>query len=324
MFILLAIMLGVLVGAVAFTALASAWIANRFPRVATPIQTSLGALHVVSYGPQDAPRGAALLIHGASGNFADLAEPLAAPLCAAGYRVFSVDRPGHGWSERANHARPASPEVQASMIHEAMTSQGVERALVIVHSLGGPVGLSLALNQPQFVNALALLAPVSHPWPGGVAAYFHLAVHPLIGPIFRWTCMLPIGLAHMRGALAGVFSPCPIPENYATRTRVWLALRPKPFKDNAEDVVACHGEVSQLSTRYGAIRTPVAIVTGEGDRVVYNHIHAAGCTKQIAGATLLELPGVGHSPHHSATAATMQAILALAQRAEGPRTSLSA
>ena len=324
MFTLLAVLLCVMVTAAAFTGLASAWIANRFPIVATPIQTSLGALHVVAYGADDAPRGAALLIHGASGNFADLAEALAAPLCAAGYRVFSVDRPGYGWSERAKHARPASPEVQAAMIHKAMANQGVERALVIVHSLGGPVGLSLALNTPQFVSALALLAPVSHPWPGGVAAYNHLAVHPLIGPIFRWTCMLPIGLAHMHGALAGVFSPCPIPERFAARTRVWLALRPKSFKDNAEDIVACHAEVSQLSLRYGAIRTPVAIVTGEGDRVVYNHIHAAGCMKQIAGATLHELPGIGHSPHHSATEATMQAILALAQRVEGPRTILSA
>ena len=321
---LLAFVLAVPAAAALLTGLASAWISKRFPAVARPLPTSLGALHVVSYGAADAPRGAALLIHGASGNFADLAQALAAPLCAAGFRVFSVDRPGQGWSERARHATPASPEVQAAMIHEAMAGQGIERALVIVHSLGGPVGLSLALNHPEFVHALALLAPVSHPWAGGVAAYNHLAVQPLLGPIFRWTCVLPIGLARMPGALAEVFSPCPVPPRFAERTRVWLGLRPKSFKANAEDIVACHGEVTRLSVRYGAIQTPVTIVTGEGDRVVYNHIHAAGCMKQIAGATLHELPGIGHSPHHSATDATMQAILALAQRADAPRTSLSA
>lgn len=193
--------------AFAFSVLGSAWISKRFPAVATPIPTALGALHVVTAGAPDAPRGAVVLIHGASGNFADLTEPLAAPLCAAGFRVFSVDRPGHGWSERARHANPASPEVQAAMIHAALVSQGVDRALVVAHSLGGPVGLSLALNHADFVHALALLAPVSHPWPGGVAAYHHVAVHPIAGPLFRWTCVLPIGLARMPSALAEVFSP---------------------------------------------------------------------------------------------------------------------
>lgn len=310
--------------ALVFSAVGSAWISKQFPAVAPRIQTSLGAMHVVTAGAPDAPRGAAVLIHGASGNFADLTEALAAPLCATGFRVFSVDRPGHGWSERARHANPASPEVQAAMIHEALASQGVDRALVIVHSLGGPVGLSLALNHADFVHALALLAPVSHPWAGGVSGYHHVAVHPVAGPLFRWTCVLPAGLARMPSALAEVFSPCPVPARFAERTRLWLALRPKPFKANSEDLVACHAEVTKLSKRYGAIKTPVAIVTGEGDRVVYNHIHAAGCMKQITGATLHALPGVGHSPHHSATDATMQAIIALAQRAEAPRTSVSA
>ena len=128
----------------------------------------------------------------------------------------------------------------------------------------------------------------------------------------------------MPSALAEVFFPCPVPARFAERTRLWLALRPKPFKANSEDLVACHAEVTKLSTRYGAIKTPVTIVTGEGDRVVYNHVHAAGCMKQIAGATLHALPGVGHSPHHSATEATMEAILTLAQRAEAPRTKVSA
>src|SRR5579863_9886268 len=100
----------VLTALAAFTAIHSALVARRYPAVAPLIPTSLGAMHIVRYGPEGAPRGAAVLVHGASGNYADLAEALASPLVAAGFQVFSVDRPGHGWSERPDAADPSSPE----------------------------------------------------------------------------------------------------------------------------------------------------------------------------------------------------------------------
>ncbi len=302
----------------AFTLAYAARVARLYPPVAARIETSLGPMHIACFGAADAPRGAALLIHGASGNFADLASVLAAPLAEAGFRVFSADRPGHGWSARARSPRPASPEVQATMIVEAMGRLGVAQAFVITHSLGGPVGLAMALNAPGFTRALMLLAPVSHPWPGGVAFYYPLAAHWLWGPLFRWTLLAPIGSARLKGGVASVFAPCPTPEGYIERTRVPLVLRPAHFKANAEDVVACFGEVTALSKRYGAIRAPVAIVIGEEDGVVLNNIHAAGLMREVAGAKLTALKGVGHSPHHSAANATMAAILALAERAEFP------
>ena len=45
------------------------------------------------------------MIHGASGNAADLDVALAGRLSEAGFRVLSVDRPGHGWSARAGGRR---------------------------------------------------------------------------------------------------------------------------------------------------------------------------------------------------------------------------
>jgi len=299
----------------AFTAIHSALVARRYPSVAPLTPTSLGAMHIVRFGPDNAPRGAAMLVHGASGNYADLAEALAKPLVSAGFQVFSVDRPGHGWSERARASDPSSPEIQSAMIHEALLALGVRKAMLIVHSLGGPVGLAMALNAPQFVRALMLLAPVSHPWPGGVSFYYRVAAHPIFGPPFRRLLVAPAGLMVLNSSLQSVFAPCPIPPDYVRRTRLTLVFRPAHFKANAEDVVGCFDHVSKLSPRYGEIGLPVAIVTGERDGVVYNHIHAAGLMRQIADATRLDLPGIGHSPHFSATEATVAAILALDQRA---------
>jgi len=64
-----------------------------------------------------------------------------------------------------------------------------------------------------------------------------------------------------------------------------------------------------------AIRVPTAIITGDHDGVVYAKIHSAGCARDIPGATLTVLPGVGHSPHHSAPDSVVAAILEVEARA---------
>ena len=89
-------------GLLAFTALASHVIEARFPPVGERIAAGPrgAAVHVVERPPRAPERGAVLLVHGASGNFADLDVALGERLAALGFHVFAVDRPGHGWSDR--------------------------------------------------------------------------------------------------------------------------------------------------------------------------------------------------------------------------------
>jgi pimeloyl-ACP methyl ester carboxylesterase len=112
-----------------------------------------------------------------------------------------------------------------------------------------------------------------------------------------------------------VFAPGPVPPGYISRTRVPLMLRPWTFRANAEDVADIEEHVAAMHRRYGAIRAPVAIVTGDSDGVVYAHIHSTGCAADIPGATLRVLEGVGHSPHHAAPDAVLEAILEVGRRA---------
>jgi pimeloyl-ACP methyl ester carboxylesterase len=303
-----------------FTLVETRRIERRFPPVGELVETGEGAIHVVERAPQGRERGAAVLVHGASGNFADMSVALADRLAALGFRVFSLDRPGHGWSARAP-SRASSPERQAAALREALARRGVERAIVVVHSLAGVLGLAMALNAPEFVRGLVLLSPVSHPWPGGVDWYYTLAASRALGPLFRRLVVLPAGLATMRAAVRAVFDPAPTPPDYVERTRLPLVLRPLHFKANAEDVVDAEAYVAKLSPRYGAISAPTAIVTGDRDGVVYAHIHSLGCARDIPGARLTWLAGVGHSPHHSAPESVVAAILeveARARRREAP------
>ncbi len=302
-------------GLILFTMFQTRRIEALYPPVGELVETGAGAIHVVERAPDGPERAAVLLVHGASGNFADMSVALADRLAALGFRVFSVDRPGHGWSARPTARAAASPERQAQMLREALARRGVAQAIVVVHSLAGALGLAMALNAPEFVRGLVLLSPASHPWPGGVAWYYTLAASRALGPLFRRLIVLPAGLASMGAAVRGVFDPNPAPPDYIGRTRLPLVLRPRHFKANAEDVVELEAHVAALSPRYGAIRAPTAVVTGDRDGVVYAHIHSAGCARDIPGATLTTLAGVGHSPHHSAPERVVAAILEVEARA---------
>ena len=63
-----------------------------------------------------------VMLHGASSNL-EVMRPLAERLSQT-HRVILVDRPGHGWSTRANFS-DSTPQPQARMISEALEKLGV-------------------------------------------------------------------------------------------------------------------------------------------------------------------------------------------------------
>jgi pimeloyl-ACP methyl ester carboxylesterase len=293
----------------AFTLWLGRDVERRFPAIGHLVNFGSGRLHVVETAPKGPARGAVVLVHGASGNFADPHVALAGRLADEGFRVFAVDRPGHGWSDRLAGRAASSPPLQAAWIVRALTALGVAEATVVVHSLSGVLGLAMALDAPDFTRALVLLAPVSHPWRGGVSWYYTAAALPGLGALFRWLVVPLAGLATMGGALAEVFAPNAVPPDYARRTRLPLVLRPRHFRANAEDFVALCGEARALAPRYGEIAAPTVIVMGAEDNLVSADVHARRLERDIPGAILRMLPGIGHSPHFAAPDAVVAAVL---------------
>ena len=85
-------------------------------------------------------------------------------------------------------------------------------------------------------------------------------------------------------------------------------LRPAEFLANAQDVVALNPFLTMQAPRLPQIRIPVGIVTGDSDSVVLTKLHSYGSARDIPGATLSVLPGVGHSPHWSEPEAVISVI----------------
>ncbi len=276
-------------------------------------------LHYTERRPSGPERATIILIHGASGNQADVMLPLGDRLSAKGYRVLAFDRPGLGYSTRPHGRADDAPSVQASLIRQAAEKLGVHRAIIVGHSLAGVLSTHFAIYHQDFTEGLVLLAPVTHPWPGGgVDWYYGMASGPF-GWLFTHTVTLPMGLLTFDKALAGVFDPAPVPENYREKTGVALVLRPESFQANAQDVFDVYNVVLRQSQHLHEITAPTAILTGDSDGVVFASIHSVGSARDIPGATLEILPHIGHSPQWSAPDRVVQAIEDVMARAQAPQ-----
>ena len=307
----------VFAGAWAFTAWRAGVIARRFPPTgAFVVVNDRGSrLHYTERSPIGAERGIVVLVHGASGNQADLMLPLGGGLARAGFRVLAFDRPGRGWSDRPDGEDDASPARQAGLIRAALDALGVRHAIILGHSWSGALAAAFALDDCDLADGLVLLSPVLYPWTTGVAWYNPPAASPLTGPAFTRLFSLPAGLLLLPAGIAEVFAPQAPPEHFAARTGLELLLRPAEFEANAQDVLSLHAFVTALAPRLPAINAPVAIVTGDGDRVVSPEIHSFQAARDIPGARLTVLRGVGHSPHWAAPDAVVAAVLDVADRA---------
>lgn len=294
-------------------------IARRFPPAGAFVDVEGARIHYTERRPSGPPRATVLLLHGASGNQADVMTPLGDLLAAAGFRVVAPDRPGHGWSDRPDGAADASPARQAILIEAALKAIGVDRAIVVGHSWSGALAANFALDHADFTAGLVLLSPVLYPWTTGIAWYYDPMTRPLIGPMFSHILTLPIGLLSIEAGVGEVFAPQSPPPRFVERSGVQLVLRPAEFTANAEDVSGLLAFVTGQGPRMSAITVPTAIVAGDGDRVVSLKIHALQASRDIPGATLTVLPGVGHSPHWADPQAVVAAIESVADRVGAAR-----
>jgi pimeloyl-ACP methyl ester carboxylesterase len=73
-----------------------------------------------------------------------------------------------------------------------------------------------------------------------------------------------------------------------------LLLRPREFLANARDLVTLKQAVEEQAPRYGEIRSPVTIISGDADKTVSTVIHSRMFARAVGNAKLIVLPGIGH------------------------------
>lgn len=264
-----------------------------------------------------------VLIHGASGNSRDMTFRFAGML-ADRYRVTAFDRPGLGYTDRADPsmahlfaARGETPAEQADLLRGAAGALGIERPIVLGHSYGGSVAMAWALGDPEGTAAVVDVSGATMPWPGRLNWTYRITSGRLSGAVVPWLVAAWAPERLVDRAVAGTFAPDDVPDSYAESLGAALTVRAAAFRANARQVNVLRPAVVEMAEQYPTLTLPLEIVHGDADIIVGLEIHSRPLSELVPGANLVVLPGVGHMPHHTDPEAVIAAIDRAAARARG-------
>jgi pimeloyl-ACP methyl ester carboxylesterase len=298
---------------VALTAWTARQVEKNVPPVGRFVDVDGARIHYLDEGTGQV----LLLVHGLCGQMHNFTHSLLGRL-SRDFRVVILDRPGSGYSIRPADA-PATIAAQARTIGRFCEKLGLERPLVVGHSLGGAIALAMALNHPEQVGGLALLAPAAQK-PDRVPPPFDglLIASPLVRRLIAWTLATPLSIVNSERTLALLFGPEPVPRDFAVKGGGLLSLRPASFVGASTDLVAAHGETGE-PPRYEDVKVPVGVLFGAADRILDPDVNGKGLVARVAGAELELIEGGGHMIPVTSADRTAAFIARMAQRVAAAR-----
>ncbi len=259
------------------------------------IATRGGETYVRNWGVVSGP--AVLLIHGSTSHLVDFDVALG-PQLSGRYHLIAYDRPGMGRS-RKRPGDAARLAIQAETAADVIRAEHPSGPVVVIgHSYGGAVALRLALDHPELVSGLVLLAPASHPWGGKAPFFYALEAMPVAGEIIT-TLVWPFAEAAAKGSLPSrAFAPRPVPDGYFEKAEVRLALRPAALRATAADFDALPKQLEAQARRYDELTMPIVTIQGENDHVV--PVALIKTKSSFSHGKLVFVPGAGHMVQHAA------------------------
>jgi pimeloyl-ACP methyl ester carboxylesterase len=255
-----------------------------------------------------------VFVHGNPGFLQDYSKVLL--IAAREFRVVAFDRPGHGLSQRPPH-EPATLEVQARLFHEALAKLKISKPILVGHSWGGTLVLTYALKYPNDISSIVLIAPAAYPEHDGFS-FRNLVVHiPVLSSILFKT-LRPFIDQEIRHGLERAFAPERVPQEYLELARrLWI--RSSEIRATIDDHETRQKALPLISSRYGSIRIPVVIITGDSDLIADPQTNSYPLNRAIGHSKLIILPHTGHEIPQSRPEVVIAAIRqasALADRDE--------
>ena len=275
----------------------ASWLAARYVAADDQFITMLGVrLRVRISGPADAP--VVILLHGFGGSL-ETWESWAVVLSKQ-YRVVRFDLPGFGLTG----PDPSGDYTDARTVRllaALMDALGVQKASLIGNSLGGKIAWNFAVEYPGRVEKLVLISPDGFASPG-----FEYGVKPKLPAVMR---LLPYTLPRfmLRMNLAVAYAD-PKRLSDATLTRYQdMMLAPGDRQAMLERMVQVM--LVPPGPELAKITAPTLILWGERDGMI-PFSNSADYVRDIPGARLVALPGLGHVPFEEDPAGSLPPVLA--------------
>jgi magnesium chelatase accessory protein len=248
----------------------------------------------------------ALLLHGtgaATHSWRDLA-----PLLAADFTVVAPDLPGHGFT--AAMRRP-TPVAVATAVTALTTALDLSPALVIGHSAGAAVALTMAEQDRGIPRAIVGLGGALLPFPGMAGKLFPamarmLFVNPFMPELLAMRARVP-------GEIASFL-------NRSTGSRIdprGIDLYERLLKTSGHCggalALMANWDLEPLQKAMPVLQLPVLLLHGERDSTIPPATSRTVAARLPAAATHF-LPGLGHLAHEEAPADHAALILDFARR----------
>ena len=216
-------------------------------------------------GPSAAARPPVVLIHGAGGTRLHWPPNLRR---IKGWAIYALDLPGHGAS--AGPGRSTIPDYRRA-VQAWMDALGLPPIVAVGHSMGGAVALSLALDSPDRVAGLGLMATGAR-----------LRVHPMF-----------LEATALDGAGANALTAAWYSSSASPRLRALAArsLQSMDFAVLHGDFLACDG--FDVMDHLAEVRQPALVVVGEEDQMTPVK-YARYLVDHLPEARLGIVPGAGH------------------------------
>lgn len=245
-----------------------------------------------------------VLIHG-FGAALDWWDEIA-PQLATDHRVIRLDLIGHGGTEEPESGYTI--ERQAKLVAAVLDRLGVERVIVIGHSMGGEVTTALAEANPLRIERLVLIDS-----PPKAETTFNLgtrlALMPVVGELLsRFTTDDTI-----REMLGQGFAPgFPVPEKFVADFK---QLTYAAFRTGHDGNIAYETE-KPVVERLAALEPvpPLLAIFGSRDALIAPE--SAKLYEHVPGARMVILDGPGHSPMVEAPEKTLALIKDFLARSE--------
>jgi pimeloyl-ACP methyl ester carboxylesterase len=277
-----------------------------------------GALQVVEQGPtagKAVRRGRAaeppiVLLHGfgASLHWWDRMVPL----LAERHRVIRIDLLGFGGSEKPKSGY--SMEDQGRLVALALGRLQAQGAVVVGHSMGFDVATALASESSELVDRLVDIDDAPGPSFQRERLLAQLSFTPVIGQALRLIApdfAIKDGYepAFAPGYDLGDFSD-QVVDDYRAMTYTSFDRSDAEADDYRNEL--------PLDDRVRSAAVPLLVIFGEHDQFYDDAGAAAEAYRDVPGARITIIPGVGHSPNVESPSQTSRLILRFAAEA-GPR-----
>src|SRR5215213_2296270 len=189
-----------LVALVLFTAYTARRVEAALPPLGRFVEVGGSRLHYLDKGSGPT----LLLIHGLGASMRVFTHSVLERLSGE-FRVVVMERPGSGESTREPRAC-ARLRSQAETVSAFIRALGLDRPVLVGHSLGGAVALAVAVEHPEQVRGLALVAPLTNSQ-GKVPPIFKGLIIPsrALRRLTAWTVATPASVLRSARLLDTLF-----------------------------------------------------------------------------------------------------------------------